>query len=199
MQRVALGIKGCYLAEFKDAESAHVVFGCDETLEFVLVSPLCLSTSQAPFSLLHTLSGPKAKVTALVTANGGATAGREGPRLISGDYGGGFCMWDLGESPADVAPPLIATWQDQMDWRYSGVMSLAAAGAAVTPDAAEAVARVGGDTAGSGGSSTDDRRAMAGGNRHGGDITLYSGGGDRTVKAWRPDGRVRRARLTGDQ
>ncbi|CAM6093625.1 unnamed protein product [Calypogeia fissa] len=62
-------------------------------------------------------------------------------RCFSGDTGGKICAWKIGEG---IAEPLLATWQDHDDWRYTGVASLAV--------------------------SVDE--------------ILYSGSGDRTIKAW---------------
>ncbi|CAM6126816.1 unnamed protein product [Calypogeia fissa] len=62
-------------------------------------------------------------------------------RCFSGDTGGKICAWKIGEG---IAEPLLATWQDHDDWRYTGVASLAVSA----------------------------------------DEILYSGSGDRTIKAW---------------
>lgn len=63
-------------------------------------------------------------------------------QCFSGDTSGKICAWKIDGNAADN--PLVATWQEHDDWRYTGVTSLAASA----------------------------------------DGILYSGSGDRTVKAW---------------
>ncbi|KAG6541103.1 hypothetical protein Mapa_017474 [Marchantia paleacea] len=65
-------------------------------------------------------------------------------RCFSGDNLGHLCAWRLEEESEEAQTPLLASWQEHNDWRYTGVASLAVSG----------------------------------------DGMLYSGSGDKTVKAW---------------
>ncbi|GJP44907.1 hypothetical protein CLOM_g4307 [Closterium sp. NIES-68] len=191
-------------------------------------------------SLLHTLSGPAHRITALTLANSIAPRGTSSSGtahdqlLVCGDYGGSFHAWDIADSlpspppppPPPSAPPLltpthprlpptissslpsapplpaypsfqipsantlrtsprhpkptpqpstasvvtpipaprlVTTWSEEKDWRYSGVLSLAA------PQPRD----YDGCNDGAAGDCNED--------------VVYSGSGDRTVKAWAPN------------
>ena len=63
------------------------------------------------------------------------------PLCISGDSGGGICIWSIGTS---LTQEPLKKWYEHNDWRYSGIHALAVSGTGY----------------------------------------LYSGSGDKSIKAW---------------
>lgn len=86
------------------------------------------------FSHIHTFKGHEHKVMAIVYAD------EEVPLCISGDNGGGICVWCI-SVPLNQEP--LKKWNEQKDWLYSGIHAMAVSG-----------------------------------------NYLYTGSGDKTIKAW---------------
>ncbi|OMO50379.1 hypothetical protein CCACVL1_30476 [Corchorus capsularis] len=68
------------------------------------------------YSHLHTFRGHEHKVMAIVCVD------EEQPLCISGDSGGGICVWNA-KSPFALEP--LKKWEEEKDWRYSGIHALA--------------------------------------------------------------------------
>ncbi|XVE55282.1 hypothetical protein DITRI_Ditri03aG0146100 [Diplodiscus trichospermus] len=68
------------------------------------------------YSHLHTFRGHEHKVMAVVCVD------EEQPLCVSGDSGGGICVWSI-SVPFREEP--LKRWYEEKDWRYSGIHALA--------------------------------------------------------------------------
>ncbi|GMH00934.1 hypothetical protein Nepgr_002773 [Nepenthes gracilis] len=74
------------------------------------------------FTHVHTFRGHEHRVMAV------AFVDEEQPLFISGDSGGGICIW-AASVPFGQEP--LRKWYEQQDWRYSGIHALAVSGAGI--------------------------------------------------------------------
>ncbi|GAB2229209.1 hypothetical protein Droror1_Dr00023346 [Drosera rotundifolia] len=70
------------------------------------------------FTRVHTFRGHDSRIMALAFVDG------EQPLCISGDNGGGICLWAI-DVPFKEEPS--KSWSEPKDWRYSGIHALAVA------------------------------------------------------------------------
>ncbi|KAL9266818.1 TORMOZ EMBRYO DEFECTIVE-like protein, partial [Drosera capensis] len=70
------------------------------------------------FTRVHTFRGHDSRIMALAFVDG------EHPMFVSGDNGGGICLWEI-DVPFKEEPS--KSWSEPKDWRYSGIHALAVA------------------------------------------------------------------------